>query len=159
MPNWCSNSLTVSHTKAKIDTLETFLNDTKGKNFFDFFVNPCDDEDNWYSYNLENYGCKWNCDTTNWERTSDETIQITFESPWGPPTQLYENMLTGDFEVYAEYYECGMGFVGRYDNGVDESWEYIEDLNSVPEDLIESWNLREELEDYYEEDEDERSSN
>lgn len=155
MPNWCSNIVTVSRNRERIDALESFLIEREGKDFFDFFVDPRDEsKDGWYSYNIENYGCKWNCDTSNWNRTSDTSIEISFESPWSPPIQLYENMLTGDYDVYAEYYECGMGFVGRFDNGFDESWEYLEDLNSVPEDLIESWNLREEVEQYYEENED-----
>jgi hypothetical protein len=145
MPNWCSNTLEVSHSKEKIDALESVLNDTKGENFFDFFVEPATKESDWYNYNLENYGCKWNCNAHSWERTSDNTILVLFDSPWGPPIQLYENMLTGDYEVYAEYYECGMAFVGRYSNGVDETYEYsdLDSLDNIPEDLVESWAIRE----------------
>lgn len=153
MPNWCSNIVTVTHNKEKIDALESFLKEKDGKNFFDFFVEPLKDSDSgWYAYNLENYGCKWNCDTDRWERTSDTTIEISFESPWSPPIQLYENMLTGDYEVYAEYFECGMGFVGRYDNGFDESFEYFEGLDGIPEELVENWNLEDEIAMYEEDD-------
>ena len=72
---------------------------------------------------------------------------VLFDSPWGPPIQLYENMLTGDYEVYAEYYESGMSFVGRYTNGVDESYEYsdLDSLDNIPEDLVESWGIRESM--------------
>jgi hypothetical protein len=152
MPNWCANSLEVSNeNKAKIDLLENFLTESNGKAFFDFFVDPADGED-WYTYNIQNYGCKWNCDTNDWERTDDHTIRISFDSPWSPPIQLYENMLTNDYEVYAEFYESGIGFVGKYEYGEEQSWSYHNNIDEVPEDLIENWCLREELENLEEED-------
>jgi hypothetical protein len=147
MPNWCANTLEVSNSKEKIDAFESFLNDIKGKNFFDFFVEPATPESDWYNYNLENYGCKWNCDANTWERISDTMMLVLFDSPWAPPIQLYENMLTGDYEVCAEYYEPGMGYVGKWDNGVDECYEYsdIDSLDNIPDDLIESWGIRESM--------------
>lgn len=156
MPNWCSNTLDINHdNKAKIDLLESFLEERKGKDFFDFFVDPATGDD-WYTYNLDMYGCKWNCTASHYERTSDNSMYIIFDSPWGPPIHLYENMETNDFGVYAEYHESGMGFVGKFEYGEDECWEYFENIEAVPEDLVESWNLREEIE-WYEESEDERS--
>ena len=157
MPNWCSNTLEVSHDdKKKIDQLEKFLEERDGKEFFDFFVEPAKGED-WYTYNLDMYGCKWNCDASHYERTSDNSMYITFDSPWSPPTHLYENMETNDFGVYAEYHESGIGFVGKFEYGEDECWEYHNDIEAVPEDLAENWNLYEEIALLEEENEDESS--
>jgi hypothetical protein len=146
MPNWVNNTLEVSHSKEKIDALETFLDESKGEDFFDFFVEPATSDD-WYQYNIENYGCKWNCNAFEWSRSDDKTLRIMFDSPWGPPIQLYENMLTGDYQVYAEYNECGMCFVGRFQDGVDESYEYsdLDSLKKIPDTLVESWGLEEQL--------------
>ena len=158
MPNWCSNTLEVSHeSKEKIDQLEKFLEEKNGKEFFDFFVEPAKGDD-WYTYNLDVYGCKWNCNTSHFERTSDNTMYITFESPLGPPIHLYELMESDEFGVFAEYHESGMAFVGRFEYGEDESWEYLENIDAVPDDLVENWNLHEEIA-LLEEDEDECSSN
>jgi len=146
MPNWCNNTLEVCHSKEKIDALKSFLDETKGENFFDFFVDPASGDD-WYTYNISNYGVKWNCNAFQWTRSDEETLLISFDSPWGPPIQLYENMLTGDYQVYAEYNECGMCFVGRFQDGVDESYEYsdLDSLKKIPDTLVESWGLEEQL--------------
>jgi hypothetical protein len=147
MPNWCYNTLEISASKEKLDEFESKLNDSKGENFFDLFVEPCTDETGWYEYNLEKYGCKWNCNANSWERTSEETILFMFDSPWGPPLALYEKLEEDEIGVCAEYYESGMCFVGRYSNGVDECYEYsdLDSLDNIPEDLIESWGIRESM--------------
>ena len=36
MPNWCSNSVTISGDKDQIDKFEAFLNEKNGKEWFDF---------------------------------------------------------------------------------------------------------------------------
>lgn len=148
MPNWCSNTLDVCHDdKEKIDALEKFLDERKGKDFFDFFIEPAKEGEEWYSYNLNNYGCKWNCEATHYERTGDNSIYITFDSPWAPPIQLYVHMESNDFGVCAEYHESGMGFVGKYEYGLDDCYEYDDDnIDGIPEDLVQNWNLIEELE-------------
>ena len=38
MPNWCSNSVTISGDKGQIDRFEAFLNEKNGKEWFDFFL-------------------------------------------------------------------------------------------------------------------------
>ena len=106
----------------------------------------------WYSWNVTNWGCKWNCDAQDWVRNDENSISFWFDSPWGPPTELYQRICNGEFgeelEVYAGYHEEGMAFVGYFDNGSDESYEYsdLESLDSIPEYIIDEWNLREMLE-------------
>lgn len=148
MPNWCSNSFKVSGSKEEIDSFENFLNEKDGKGWFDFFVKPADEKNaDWYSYNLENYGCKWNCDAQDWHR-SENTIEFWFDSPWGPPTKLYDFIQESGMIVEAEYMEEGMRFVGEYVDGIDDTYEYQEetDLEEIPEHLVENWNLRDQFE-------------
>ncbi len=58
-----------------------------------------------------------------------------------------------------------MQFVGKFSDGYDDYYEYSdsESLNDIPEDIVENWNLRENLEEWEaenaEEEDDEESSN
>jgi hypothetical protein len=56
-------------------------------------------------------------------------------------------MLTDDYQVYAEYNECGMAFVGRFQDGEDESYQYsdLDSLKKIPDTLVENWGLEEQL--------------
>lgn len=148
MPNWCGNTVTIRGEDDVINRVEQHLKNTNGKSFFDAFVPPCPN-DNWYEYNVENYGCKWNCDAYEWERSGD-SIFITFDSPWAPPIQLYETMEEQGLAVDASYSEPGCAFVGRFVDGEDEYYEYtdIESLDDIPEELVESWGLREMMEEW-----------
>ena len=166
MPNWCNNSFKVEGDKESIDKFEAFLNEKNGKDWFDFFApTPVElKEDGWYEWNVSNWGCKWNCDANNWtvNEYDDENLSINFwfDSPWGPPTELYQNIYSGKFgegfNVFAEWHEEGMCFVGKFEYGDVESYDYtdLDSLDGIPEDLVENWNLREMLEDREEWDED-----
>ena len=162
MPNWCYNNITLRGPQSEIDRIEKFLEERKGKNWFDFFRAMPDEirehKDEWYGWNLENYGCKWNCDANDWQRIDENTISFWFDSPWGPPLALYEFMVDEEFDVRASYHEEGMAFVGEFVDGFDNCYEYedLDSLDYIPEHLIEDWNLRDLLEDRMnDEDEDE----
>jgi len=75
---------------------------------------------------------------------------------------LYQNISSGKFgeeiAVFAEWHEEGMAFVGRFEYGFVESYEYsdLDSLDNIPDDLLENSNIREMLEERAEwEDEDE----
>ena len=57
----------------------------------------------------------------------------------------------------SNYHEEGMAFVGKFEYGSNDSYEYsdLESLDDIPEDIVDEWNLREMLEDREEWDEDE----
>jgi hypothetical protein len=163
MPNWCANFVNITGDTQRIQALHDFMEERKGKDWFDFFVEPAKEGDeNWYQYNLDTYGCKWNCEAMDWhlEDAGDgkSMIRITFDSPWAPPTQLYETLAEDEsLEIYAEYNEEGMGFVGKFEDGEDEYYDYdsLGNLESIPEQLVENWCLRENLEQWAEMEEDE----
>ncbi|MFM1794863.1 MAG: hypothetical protein RL642_1248, partial [Bacteroidota bacterium] len=60
-----------------------------------------------------------------------------------------------DLNVFAEWHEEGMAFIGRFEYGSGESYEYsdLDSLDNIPEDLLENWNIREMLEERAEWDE------
>ncbi len=188
MPNWCNNTFELVAPKEKIREFEKFLDDNSGKDWFDFFA-PCPQElkdvgnvsfheepkegllekygySDWYSYGLGEWGCKWNCDAQDWhvEEYDENNLSINFwfDSPWGPPEALYQNINEGkfgeDLNVFAEWHEEGMAFVGRFQYGESENYEYsdLDSLDDIPEDLLDNWNIREMLEEQAEwEEEDE----
>lgn len=152
MPNWCSNSLTITSTKKRIDHISKELDACEGKSFFDIFVENAEEAgegDDWYTYNLGAYGCKWNCDASDWfitEGITGDQITITFDSPWGPPTSLYDSIFDDETDVEAEYFEPGMCFVGSYFNGSDSYYEYSglsseEVYDAIPANLVDSWGI------------------
>lgn len=184
MPNWCSNSIQIEGTKEQIKTLVSFLDENNGKDWFDFF-RPCPQElkdignvsmhepgdekllekyghSDWYSWSIENWGTKWNCDAQDWmtvENPTEDVASVTFwfDSAWAPPIALYEYIeLNSPLIIKASYNECGMGFVGEFVDGSDDYYEYsdMDDLENIPEHLVEEWNLVEMLE-MDEEDDDE----
>jgi hypothetical protein len=184
MPNWCNNSIEIRGDKEQIDSFEKFLDENNGKEWFNFIL-PCPEElknseddisegetkrlltekygySDWYSWSLDNWGCKWNCDTEYWQR-DDDVITFWFDSHWSPPLSLYDEMEKQGFEVIANYHEEGMCFVGRYSEGSEHTFEYsdLDSLEDIPVEIVEYWGLREMIEvnmdtdDYIEDDSDE----
>jgi hypothetical protein len=160
--------------KEKIESFQKFLDDNNGKDWFDFF-HPCPQElkdvgnvpfneagnaelaekygySDWYSWSVDNWGTKWNCDAQDWS-SDGESITFWFDSAWSPPIALYSFIEQGgDFEVVGDYLEEGMQFVGRYSDGFDDSYEYsdIESLDDIPEEIVEEWDLRTRMEEWEE---------
>ena len=154
MPNWCSNHITVRGTdpvaiKRLADAFDAGefcgtvvpmpeeLNITSG-----FLGNGAEQAEleakskanlekygyaNWYDFNVANWGTKWeiggNGDVAEIE---DDGLSFSapFESAWSPPTAVCEALVEQGFEVTLYYYEPGMGFVGKWENGCDEYYEY-----------------------------------
>jgi len=171
MPNWCYNTIQITGDTEKIDSFEKFLTENEGKDWFDFFA-PCPEEltkqeanfqadspekqallekygyTDWYGWCIDNWGTKWNSNAIDWSR-EDDTISFTFDTAWGPPIALFDEIQAQGYFVQAKYLEEGMQFTGQYDDGVDETYEYsdLESLDDIPEELVEHWNLREQMED------------
>ena len=167
MPNWCSNSLQITGTKEEIAELFEKLEACKGQDFFDLFVQNAHEasaDDDWYAYNLANYGCKWNCNANDWDVESGDgtTITISFDSPWGPPDKLFEQLSQDYQSVLAYYYEPGMAFCGRFEDGFDNQYEIpgtAEEIrDTIPDDIDEMFCISEYAEEYAAEREEEDNS-
>lgn len=155
MPNWCYNSATLHNSdKSKIDALEQELQKEDAQVFQHLRPNPTGEWD--YNWSVENWGTKWDVTVQDWEREDDNTIVMHFDTAWSPPTTLYEFLETEEgWSVRAYYHEPGMVFIGRYEDGFDDYYEYDitdrESVENLPEDLIDFGGLMDEVDRYEEE--------
>ena len=147
MPNWCSNSLTLKHEDpAMID--KAVAGFTEGK-LLETLV-PYEGE--WdYDWCVENWGTKWDVGGDNgYIRPNPNTLKISFDSAWAPPTEAYRAMEELGFEVKAMYYEPGMCFCGIYADGSDDCYEYNdmtaeEASNTLPVELDEEFGISDQM--------------
>jgi hypothetical protein len=159
MPNWCDNSLTLTHSdKTKLNELEAELNKEGEAELFAHFRPNGGEWD--YNWCIENWGTKWEARITAWERLSEDSMYISFETAWGPPIALYEYIEKDGWELEGLYHESGMCFTGIYENGSDDYYEYselsadeIEEM--LPEILEESFGIAQYKRDWEDEEEEE----
>ncbi len=149
MPNWCNNTLTLTHedptmilrAKEALDRGE-FLNEfipvpedlkiTSG-----FLGNGPEQEElerktaenvekygygNWYDYCCGEWGTKWDVggDGQSDIHPDGKMLHTYFDSAWSPPVNAYEKLEALGFGVNAMYYEGGMCYAGAYGDGNDE---------------------------------------
>lgn len=153
MPNWCGNTLTLTHedpamiTRAKNAFVE-------GKLLAEFIPVPNDLQiiagcagapgspeqidleakekaniekhgyANWYDYCVGEWGTKWDVGEAQGIQSHDPNeLIVYFDSAWAPPTTAYGKLVDLGFTVYATYYEPGCGFAGIYEDGYDDCFD------------------------------------
>jgi hypothetical protein len=82
---------------------------------------------NWYDFNVANWGTKWEIGGNGDQAERDEDglgFSAPFESAWSPPIAVCEALVEQGFEVTLYYYEPGMGFVGKFEDGCDDYYEF-----------------------------------
>ena len=189
MPNWCNNNATISHEDpAKIQALADAINEGKfcnhviptpeSLNIVAGCVGGDNDPEqielkrrekeniekhgyaNWYDFQSSRWGTKWDVDP--YEKVAvDEhnTIEFGFDSAWAPPMGVYEELVEQGYQVTAWYYEPGMAFVGKFEDGCDNCYD-IGGLNSetvrdeIGEELDEMFGISECMAEYEEEEKD-----
>lgn len=119
MPNWCSNTITISGNDiAKVRHLienieqpkESLFENTVGT-FKDNYIK--DGEFNWYDHNITEYGTKWDVDYFHFEATDDE-LTIGLETAWSPPLAYCRHLSERfDITVHISYSEQGCDFAGQ----------------------------------------------
>lgn len=116
MPNYCQNTLYVSHkNKAEIDNLLTEATKEEPKLFDAIRPTPPELlEKGWYEWRLQNWGTKWNPIIGDCDKQEDGTLRIEFDTAWSPPIELYDFMTANGFDIEAFYSEDGMCFRGSY---------------------------------------------
>jgi hypothetical protein len=167
MPNWCANNAEFNNDDvaevAKLEAHLKFLDEKKsGDNIeaglFGYFVpRPPEQEESWYDWNVTNWGTKWEASIYSWEKVNDNCIRINFDTAWSPPTAFYEYLAQNtEWYVTASYYEPGMAFVGSNIAGDDDyySIDGLDSLDEIPEELVDEYNIREQMEEWEEENED-----
>ena len=159
MPNWCSNSITITGPVDKIRDLydnhvildaddETGLLDgmyPMPKHLHET-VSPSENGEDWYNWRVNNWSTKWEVSSEGLEFSDngDGTAMITgwFDSAWAPPIGAYEHFTeqNPDCSVSASYYEPGMDFGGFW--STEHGDEYFEDLDARLKEPVESWDER-----------------
>ena len=142
MPNWCDNRMTLTNDDvSKIDALEVELQKKNDEGRFmaqpfnHLRPQPADVGDDWYGWNCNNWGTKWDANLIDYDRSDDNTITIYCDTAWSPPIALYEYLTEEGWTVDAVYHECGMCYAGTYtsDDG-DNYYEYdVTDSYSIEE--------------------------
>lgn len=168
MPNWCSNSITISGPTLKIKAIydkamdnESGLLEAICPSPADMFHGNLGEKErqeciekgipNWYDWCVENWGTKWDVSLEGeFTDNGDGTAEITgwFDSAWSPPIQAYNTFLeeNEDCSITASYDEPGMDFAGTYDNGDDE---YLEDVHTEVMDVLTGYKSLEETSDLF----------
>ena len=148
MPNWCSNGITLRHSdpamiervvkgqegllmeflptpKELLDTVAGFVGEDKQAAHEAQMKSNLEKHGyaNWYDWNIANWGTKWDFALESIDRTDANTVVASFESAWSPPTTAYERLMELGFEITAYYYEPGMCFVGKWEDGCDDYFE------------------------------------
>lgn len=189
MPNWCSNHITVRGTnQAEIQRLAKALGEGKfchaviptPPELTDTMAGSYGDGDkqaaleaqeqanlekfgykNWYDFQTANWGTKWDVDCSDVE-IDDDGLGFSggFESAWAPPIQIAEALVEQGFEVTLYYYEPGMGFVGKYEDGIDDYYEYSGENSktvraAIGDELDDMFGISESMAEYEEENEEE----
>lgn len=153
MPNWCSNHITVRGSNqteiqrlveafgtdglcnAVIPTPKELTETVAGHcgNGYEQELNQFKIELNikyfgfkdWYDFQSNRWGTKWDVNCDNVEIDEDSLgFSGLFESAWGPPIGVCEALVEQGFEVTLYYHEPGMAFVGKWEDGVDDCYEY-----------------------------------
>lgn len=184
MPNWCYNTVEVSHTDPEM--MEKFKNGLKNGLMNEFVPCPQDLIDTvsgfvgdkqaeleakqkaniekygyatWYEHNINEWGTKWDVDNIQAEEV-DGVIHASFDTAWSPPIQFFEHLVNLGFDVKAMYYEPGMCFCGIYEDGSDDCYN-LSDMNSdevadtIPTELDEAFAISEQMADWEAENEEE----
>jgi hypothetical protein len=63
------------------------------------------DENNWYDWANTNWGVKWDaCDVQVDEEFGDTEITYRFDTPWGPPNEIYTLLVAKFPEVHISWF-------------------------------------------------------
>jgi hypothetical protein len=194
MPNWCNNTVTISHEDpAMIERVRKAFNEGRLLDEFipvpqelrDTVSGHCGDgyaqelnqfkmelnlkyfgAKDWYDFCVSNWGTKWDVGADGQEAIDNDnnTLSLNFESAWAPPVTAYEKLMEQGFKIIAYYYEPGMAFCGKWDDGADDYYEYggmssEEVAATIPDDLDECFCISEDIAMWEEENKEEEDEN
>jgi len=93
---------------------------------------------NWYDFCVNRWGTKWDVSVhSECDRDEDGLgFDGHFDTAWGPPMGIAEELTNRGFEVTLYYYESGMAFVGKYEDGSDDFYEYSGETSQTVRSVI-----------------------
>ena len=164
MPNWCDNTLRISHPDPAImekavaawnkgEFLATFVPEPDYPGYSDCEIKKTDGESvmpDWWNWRIKNWGTKWDIgldpDYGNDAEVVDGQFTVGFLSAWSPPIEAYDSMVEQGFSIQAYYFEPGCDFCGLYEDGIDNC--YIVSDGGIPDDIDQEMGISETLENY-----------
>jgi hypothetical protein len=141
MPNWCNNSLTISHDDPAMiararqaikddrllsefipvpqDLVDTVAGFSSGDEQIKLEKQEAKNLDtygykNWYDFCINQWGTKWDINGGEITGESDTSLTMYFDTAWSPPIEAYRKLDLQGFTIEAMYYEPGMAFCGEY---------------------------------------------
>jgi hypothetical protein len=115
---------------------------------------------NWYDFCVSHWGTKWDVNISNVCDRDDDGLgfQGSFDSAWSPPMGVVQKMVDDGLEVVLHYNEPGMAFVGKFDNGDDEYYQYDGETSktvraAIGDEMDDFWCISENMAEYEDEEE------
>lgn len=110
---------------------------------------------NWYDFQVAKWGTKWDVNISGHCDRDDDGLGFTgsFDSAWSPPMGVVQKMVDDGLEVVLYYYEPGMAYVGKFDNGDDEYFDIGSETSKtvralIGDDLDDMWCISENMAEY-----------
>ena len=144
MPNWCSNTITITGDSDNICRIKDMMDSIEDKSQSNVFqtlagipdhLTTSEYEKKWYETNIENWGTKWDVSYDDcYPQFSEDCIVLSPDTAWSPPIgfgRLLANLYQVDVELY--YSEPGCDFCGKTTCGqdgsvVEDDYDYHEGL-------------------------------
>ena len=183
MPNWCSNHITIRGTnQAEISAIAEAMREDR---FCDHVIptpeilkdttSPVQKGEeeiaeerrricgytDWYSFQTSRWGTKWDVQCHDVEIEDDGlTVSCSFDSAWSPPMGIAEELVERGLEVTLYYYEPGMAYVGKYEDGSDDYYDLGGEnsqtvRSAIGDELDDFWGISESMAEYEAENEEE----
>jgi hypothetical protein len=157
MPNWCNNTLNIRHEDpAMIERARKAFTDGR---FLEEFIPFPNGEWDW-NFCVANWGTKWDIGRGDGHTVEQDAngVVFNFDSAWAPPLAAYERLMGMGFEILAYYFEPGMAFAGKWEDGCDDYYEYggmtsEEIADELPDDLDETFDISGQVAEWEAEDE------
>lgn len=187
MPNWCANSLILTHESPEM--IARAVAAAEDGKLCETFV-PCPAElleavsgfsadaevqadierkqaanvekygyPTWYEWSIDNWGTKWDPDVYCVTRKDANNASFAFDSAWSPPIEFYEKLEVLGFIVEAFWYEPGMSFCGKWEEGCSEDYQIEGNSDwvyeNIPRDIDEQMGISAGMAEWEEEQEEE----
>ncbi len=147
MPNWCNNNLILEHEDPAMiqrahealergeflnefipvpqdlkDTISGFHGDPEKQAELEAQTRRNVEKygyGNWYDFCVGTWGTKWDVGEQGCSDVHPEgkMLHASFDSAWSPPVNAYQRLEELGFRVEAMFYESGMAFAGKYEDG------------------------------------------
>ena len=128
MPNWCYTTLNVNGSEEQIKELSALVSDAieNGDSLCNAIIpRHAAEAENWYGWNLTNWGSKWDVTQLILEHEDDTQLNLSFATAWSPITPIFDELVKRGLSVKAEYQDEGYMFAGEYEDGYETDFEIL----------------------------------